>query len=344
MWHDVSYNGYRLSFCNEHTTDLEVWKTYIDNNEVYIIYEIAEPVIEDLPTVDQLVLNSLKTFQGGTHVEFDGEVQATLNSNYATNPVGTMALNDHRDLSTVKNQVGALKNVIINTAGGYDTMENDIISEFAKLEHGVGLIALSNGASVFHGTYYKYSNEIGSITFQDATSNDVYVWNYVNGVATLDKVFLSSGGMIEEIINKATDDTQSFATKISHGLIYSLKDDVTHGMVGANSVVTNGITYKTMNVRADKNADFIALTNEKTNSVCYYMNINKVPFTANNYTEAHYFGGDVRLVGNLKATGGVYSEETHVKKMGVNGGVAQPVEWVYDQALGRYVLCTVTGQ
>lgn len=131
---------------------------------------------------------------------------------------------------------------------------------------------------------------------------------------------------------------------ISSGIVELFRDNVLHGMVGANAVQTNGVTYKTVNVRGGTEADFIALTNEKTNAVCYYMNINKVPFTANNYTESHYFGGDMRVVGDLKVNGSILNEEINFNKVGLQGGAAQPVEWVWDGSLQRWVLCTVTEQ
>lgn len=247
----IEKNSGALYFKSESATSLGAWKEWLSTNNIKVVYELAEPVTEDLPLTDQLALSWLKTFHGVTYVEFDSEVQVTLNSEYATN-----------------------------------------------LE--------------------------GAITLQAYADNKI--------------------GKANTLVNRAEDETQNFEVRVEHGLVYLYKDDVLHGIVGANNVTTNNQTYKTMNVRAESDADFIALTNKKTNAVCYYMNINKVPFTQNNYTEPHYFGGDMRLVGNLKATGGVWSEETHIKKMGVNGGAAQAVEWVWDSALQRYVLCTVTGQ
>lgn len=240
-----------IGISTESFTTLDELTTFLKSNTVRVVYELAEPVIEDLPLTDQLAVSWLKTFHGVTYVEFDGEVQPTLNSDYATNLEGAITLQAHAD------------------------------------------------------------NKIGKAN---------------------------------TLVNRAEDETQNFEVRVEHGLVYLYKNDVLHGIVGANNVNTNGVRYNTLNLRADTEADFIALTSKKTNAVCYYMNINKIPFTSNQYTEPHYFEGDMRLVGNLKATGGVWSEETHVMKMGVNGGAAQAVEWVYDQALGRWVLCTVTGQ
>lgn len=238
------------------------------------IYELEEPTVEDLPLTDQIALNCLKTFHGYTYVEFAGEVQPTLNSEYATNLEGTITLQAHAD-----NRIGKA-NTLVNRAEG----ESDV-----------------------------------------------------------------------------------FEVKVEHGLVYLYKDDVLHGILGANNVITNGESYKTMNVRAEEDADFIALTNKKTNAVCYYMNINQIPFTSAQYKEAHYFGGDARFTGrvvgnehivgkNLQAQqmvfaqaveasisliskGDIIGKDLYITNLSVNGGEPQPVEWVWDTSLERYVLC-----
>lgn len=267
------------------TETLNEWKSYLQANPMTVVYELTEEITEDLTLTDQLALSWLKTFHGVTYVEFDGEVQPTLNSEYATNLEGAITLQAHAD------------------------------------------------------------NKIGKAN---------------------------------TLVNRAEDETQNFEVRVEHGLIYLYKDDALHGIVGANNVTTNGKKYNTLNLRADTDADFIALTSKKDNSVCYFMNINKVPFTANEYTDVHYFAGDARFTNNLTANDWIFGKniqasqmvyaqavqasqniiskanitadnelrgkDLHFTNMGVNGGVAQPVEWVYDQALGRYVLCTVTGQ
>lgn len=251
---------------------------------VYVVYELAEEVIEDLPLTDQIALSCLKTFHGVTYVEFDGEVQPTFNSDYATN-----------------------------------------------LE--------------------------GAITLQAQADNRI--------------------GKANTLVNRAEGESNTFEVRVEHGLVYLYKDDVLHGVLGANNVITNGESYRAMNVKAWEDADFIALTNKKTDDVCYYMNINQIPFTSNNYTEAHYFAGDARFTGNIHANDYIFSNNLQVNEnviahtvqaveymkskymrideklttqglqvtsIGIGEGATQPVEWVWDGALQRWVLCTVTGQ
>ena len=210
----------------------------------------------------------------------------------------------------------------------------------------------------FHGvTYVETDGEV------QPTFNSDYATN-LDGAITLQAHADNKIGRANTLVNRAEGESDVFEVRVEHGLMYLYKDDVLHGVLGANNVTTNGTTYKTMNVRAEEDADFIALTNKKTNAVCYYMNINKVPFTSNNYTEAHYFAGDARFTGNIHANDWIFSENLQadasvltkfincsgevrgdslqINKIGVNGGALQAVEWVYDSNLQRWVLCTVT--
>lgn len=273
------------------TNDVSLWKAHLKANPMTVVYELAEEVIEDLPLTDQIALSCLKTFHGVTYVEFDGEVQPTLNSEYATN-----------------------------------------------LE--------------------------GAITLQAQADNKI--------------------GKANTLVNRAEGESDIFEVRVEHGLVYLYKDDILHGILGANNVITNSETYKTMNVRAEEDADFIALTSAKNNNICYYMNINQIPFTSSHFKEAHYFGGDARFTGrvvgnehivgknlqaqqmvfaqaveasitliskgdvtaanNIEAQNELKGKDLHFTNMGINGGAAQPVEWVWDSTLGRWVLCTVQEQ
>ena len=76
----------------------------------------------------------------------------------------------------------------------------------------------------------------------------------------------------------------------------------------------------------------------------YAINPGKIPLTDDNYTEDHLFRGDARVIGNLKVNGGVWNDEINFNKVGLQGGAAQPVEWVWDGSLQRWVLCTITEQ
>ena len=67
-------------------------KTWLASNPITMVYGIAEEVIEELPLADQIALNSLKTFDGVTYLEFDSEVQPTFAGKYGASLVGGAAL------------------------------------------------------------------------------------------------------------------------------------------------------------------------------------------------------------------------------------------------------------
>lgn len=90
--------GYLFIYSNEFNTEdcLDAWKAHLAENPITVVYELAEPVTEELPTADQIALNSLKSFDGTTHIYCDcGEVQATMEVEYGTSRVGALALDNH---------------------------------------------------------------------------------------------------------------------------------------------------------------------------------------------------------------------------------------------------------
>ena len=182
-------------------SDVDEFNSLIANN--VFIYELAEPTTEVLKSKNQMSLNTLQTFDGVTYVEFDSEVQPTLNCDYATSPVGAVALSIY----------------------AYDEI----------IKH-----------------YVKY-NDDGSVRFNGSVNVDD--WVIANNVQA-------------------------------------------YQMVYADSIQT----YKGIKATTD--------------------------VTAQN---------------NVVAQNELRGKDLHFTNMGVGGGVAQPVEWVWDAALARWVLCSVTG-
>ena len=60
-----------------------------------IYYALNEPVETELPTADQIALNSLKSFDGTTYLYCDSEVQPTMEIEYGTSRVGALTLDTH---------------------------------------------------------------------------------------------------------------------------------------------------------------------------------------------------------------------------------------------------------
>ena len=214
---------------------------FFNNNEVYVLYELAEEVIEDLPYTTQAYLNSLATYDGVTYLEFDSEVEPTFKVNYGISLSGGVALKSYCEC------------------------------EIAKL-------CIYNA-----GEKYKMTLQQGIAWF-----------GHVDG----------------EYVG------QCRAGYMNHGEEkHPILDISTQGqpiLLGAN-----GWMY-------------------------YAINPSRLPLTDDDYTEEHFFRGSMRVLDNIKVNNGVWSEETHVKKMGVAGGAAQPVEWVWNEQMQRWVLCTTS--
>lgn len=71
-------------------TDVTTFKASLDG--VMLVYELAEPYYEDIPVVDQIALNSLKTFDTVTYVDFNSDVKPTVSGEYGVSKVGGYTL------------------------------------------------------------------------------------------------------------------------------------------------------------------------------------------------------------------------------------------------------------
>ena len=73
-------------------TSLNDWKTFLQSNPMTIVYELATPTTEELPTE----LKNIKSFDGTTHIEIDCEIDTTIYYDYLrkVNIVGKICLGD----------------------------------------------------------------------------------------------------------------------------------------------------------------------------------------------------------------------------------------------------------
>lgn len=74
------------------TSNPALWKSWLAENPITVIYELATETTETLPTADKIALNSLATYDGITYLEFDAEVQPTFEGEYGTSKVGGYTL------------------------------------------------------------------------------------------------------------------------------------------------------------------------------------------------------------------------------------------------------------
>lgn len=199
---------------NAEFATLEEWKAHLQTNPLTVVYELAEEVIEDLPLTDQIALNSLKTFHGFTHVEFAGDVQPTLNSDYATNLVGAVALAVH----------------------AYNEIEKRFVT---------------------------FNAEDGSANFSGNIVNNAYIVG--NNLQANQMVFAQA--------------VQASIQLISKGSI-----------------------------------------------------------TADTNIEAK---GNITAVNTIEAKGDLKGKDLYITNIGIGDGAPQPVEWVWDNVLARWVLCSI---
>lgn len=104
-----------------------------------------------------------------------------------------------QDIAKLKLSCGdGFKNVQIVSSLGSDNLKDIIRSEFTKLENAKGMIKIDDGTTLYCGTYIKYSNSKGSVTFTSIEGTS-YIWTIQGGtvtlqeIATMDKV-LELGG------------------------------------------------------------------------------------------------------------------------------------------------------
>ncbi len=208
-------------------------KSFLAENPMTFIFELAEPVIEELPKEDQIALNSLQTFNGVTYVEFDSEVQPTLNSDYATSPVGAVAL----------------------SVNAYNEIEKSFVT---------------------------YNTEDGSANFTGNINGAAYVYG---------KNLQARQAVFAELVKTWYDVEAQRDVKAANNV------------EAGEYVVGNNLQAKQM-----------------------------------------VFAQAVEASMNLISKGGITGVDLNITNLGINGGAPQPVEWVWDSALSRWVLCSTETQ
>ena len=88
-------------YANENTS-LDDWKVFLQSNPMTVVYELATPVLEELPTIDKIALNSFKTFEGTTYVESDSELKPIIDVDYGCTDVGAISLKNKNDIQDIK--------------------------------------------------------------------------------------------------------------------------------------------------------------------------------------------------------------------------------------------------
>lgn len=93
-----------------------------------------------------------------------------------------------QDIAKLKLSCGdGFKNVQIVSSLGSDRLKEVIRSEFPKLENAKGMIKIDDGTTLYCGTYIKYSNTKGSVTFTSVDGKS-YIWTIQDGTVTLQEL------------------------------------------------------------------------------------------------------------------------------------------------------------
>jgi hypothetical protein len=88
--------------------DLNAFKAWLDSNEVYIEYNLKTPIVEELPTADQIALNSLLSFDTVTYISTDSELVPVIDVEYGTSKVGAYTLEAWNEKENLKIRIADL--------------------------------------------------------------------------------------------------------------------------------------------------------------------------------------------------------------------------------------------
>ena len=93
-----------------------------------------------------------------------------------------------QDIAKLKLSCGdGFKNVQIVSSLGSDNLKEVIRSQFPKLENAKGMIKIDDGTTLYCGTYIKYSNSQGSVTFTSIEGIS-YIWTIQGNTVTLQEL------------------------------------------------------------------------------------------------------------------------------------------------------------
>ena len=203
----------------------------------------------------------------------------------------------------ILNQAAANTTALINTAmGGYVVKTNDEL-----------LIMDTNDISTATKVWRWNINGLG----YSATG---YEGPYTNAI-TMD------GRIMSDSVVSRNDDGSFY--RVEEGYSVFGNGDEIYGGIG------NGTHKNTLNASTFRTYKDLLILG--TNNVgWYYINPNNHPLTDDDYTENHLFKGSARFTGDARA------ESILCNKMGIGGGAIQEVEWVWNEQMQRWCLCTIT--
>ncbi len=125
-----------------------------------------------------------------------------------------------QDIAKLKLSYGdGFKNVQIVSSLGSGNLKDIIRSEFPKLENARGMIRIEDGNTFYCGTYVKYSNTQGSVTFTSIEGIS-YIWTIQDSTVTLQK--LATIDKVMELGSREQPITFPFKPTVNGTLIISI--------------------------------------------------------------------------------------------------------------------------
>lgn len=106
------------------TADVAGFTTWLQENDVNIVYVLATPVESALPAADQIALHRLESFDTVTYISTDSDVEATVEVEYGTDKVGSYILKNINELS-IQNLTLSAQIAAINAALPYTITIDD---------------------------------------------------------------------------------------------------------------------------------------------------------------------------------------------------------------------------
>lgn len=150
-----------------------------------------------------------------------------------------------QDIAKLKLSCGdGFKNVQIVSSLGSDNLKDIIRSEFPKLENARGMIRIEDGNTFYCGTYVKYSNTQGSVTFTSVAGIS-YIWTIQGGTVTLQE--LTTMDKIMELGGREQSVTFPFTPKENGTLVISILQRSVDPISRSVNLLENGEAYYYIN-------------------------------------------------------------------------------------------------
>ena len=202
-------------------------------------------------------------------------------------------------LATFTNDINGMVNLRVSTIGGFEAMSDGIASKWATIANGNGVIRLTDDSTMYHGTYHKYSDTLGSIHMTSITGDcNTYVW-HINGeehgiekltrVSELENYLPKTGGTVNgNIIADGGEngiymsaqnnlaEIRLFTTSAGDGGVYDMKHSkwiaksdtngnvTVNGTASGNIPISGGVATGTIGVeRSDSTETIVMVKNSK---------------------------------------------------------------------------------